>query len=713
MTDALTVTKQDVARTPERAPRPRTCAMQRARSCPVACCARVLAWMFVCALASGAQAASESFATALRWPLAGNARELRGGFGEPRAGHFHAGLDLSTGHHTGAEVLAPGAGTIERVRTSGVGYGRSLYLRVNGDRLLVFGHLDAFAPELAAYVDSAQRSSGDYELDLWPAAGRFRVAAGERIAWSGESGAGPPHLHVEIRHGDFALNPLLAGLAVEDTVPPRLEQLVLEPLDERSWVERGAAPHVLPLRTGGETLLVEGRVRLTLRASDATDNSGVLPVRVAGARWNGAWVECRMDSISWAGDMSQLGWLIDRGRVTGSDGVILDAPAGFRPRFLKSSRAESLAVELVSVAPGAPPRVLELYARDAAGRETTRRVWLRGPRPQEHGPDTTRVATAARTKRRAAAAAAAEPRWAFACLPDQRVRIRVTGAPAGLRDVRIERGGSRPEQGGGAPATWDGAGWSAVLDVNGTPDPDGYWIKGRSAAGAAWWHRGDYALWPTASPMTARVEDWALFNIDAEHAYESGIAMVRTALITELAPGAVGIRAALCVEPADLPLRAPVPVTLALPPGLSPVHTGLCRRDGPGDAWDWTEAPYDSASRTFRVNSGRLGQFALVRDDAAPEVTPLPAPARALAGPYSRWALTARVVDRTSGVDGRRSGFSVDGARVPTEWDPEMQALRWRPLHAPRAGTHHYQLEVVDHAGNRTARSGAFVIASQ
>ena len=94
---------------------------------------------------------------------------------------------MSTGGKTGAPVLAPGAGVIERVRTSGVGYGRSLYLRVNGDRLIVFGHLDAFAPEIAAYVDSVQRSTGEYEQDLWPATGRFRVAAGERIAWSGET----------------------------------------------------------------------------------------------------------------------------------------------------------------------------------------------------------------------------------------------------------------------------------------------------------------------------------------------------------------------------------------------------------------------------------------------------------------------------------------------------------------------------------------------
>src|SRR5262249_34872973 len=152
-------------------------------------------------------------------------------------------------------------------------------------------------------------------------------------------------------------------------------------------------------------------------------------------------------------------------RVLGSDGVILDAPANYRPRFLTSSRPLQEAVELVKVAPGDPPRALELYARDAAGNESTRRVWLRGPRGRELGPDTT---AAPRPKAAGAKTApvAADPQWSFASLPDQRVRVRVTHTPPGLAGVRIERGGTNPN-GLGAWATWDGAGWTAVLYVNG------------------------------------------------------------------------------------------------------------------------------------------------------------------------------------------------------------------------------------------------------
>jgi hypothetical protein len=651
--------------------------------------------------------------------LALEPRALRGGFGEPRANHFHAGLDVSTRQAVGADVLAPAEATVERVRASGSGYGRSLYLRTNDGRLIVFGHLDAFAPELAAYVDSAQRATGDYDVDLWPRAGRFRFAAGTRVAWSGQSGAGPPHLHVEIRHGDLALNPLLAGLSVPDTMPPRLTRLVLEPTDENSWVERRAAPHLHALRAAAETLLVEGRVRLTVVASDRANGSNELPVRIVGARFSGAWVECRMDSVSWAGEMSQLEWLLDVGRVLGTDGVILDAPAGFRPRFLRTSRDESLAVNLVQVAPGAPAQLLELYATDAPGHTVTHRMWLRGPAPNERGPvrDTSPLPKPRRaTKGRHAAPTPAHATlalWEFAGLPERRLRVRVLGAPPGLRDVVLERGVPRGLASDSARATWDGRGWSAVMDLSNTPDPEGLWIKGTRTDGTAWWQRGSFAFWPTGTSLPVRIEDWASVRVEPGRAYESGVLVARTASLSNLPAGAPGVGGVVELQPVSPPLSHSVPVTLTPPAGLSRDRLGVYRRDRDGEAWDWADADWDSASGAFRVSTTRLGQFAMIRDTTPPVarvVTPI---ARAkTGGAYSTWRLAAVVRDAASGIAGRQSGFTVDEAKVPTEWDAEENVLRWRPRTPPAPGTHRYRLEVRDRVGNRTIRSGTFVIAS-
>ena len=190
--------------------------------------------------------------------------------------------------------------------------------------------------------------------------------------------------------------------------------------------------------------------------------------------------------------------------------------------------------------------------------------------------------------------------------------------------------------------------------------------------------------------------------------------MVRTAHVDGLPAGATGVRASVVIEPATMPLRKPVGITLVLPAGVSPVHTGIARRDSEADEWEWNDARWDSTSRTFTATSSRLGQFALVRDDTPPEVTPLPAPAKAhTPGPYSTWALTARVKDAMSGVLGDSSAFEVDGTRVPTEWDAEEHVLRWRPRVPPAAGTHHYRVVALDHAGNRTVRTGTFVLASR
>ena len=136
---------------------------------------------------------------------------LTGTFGEYRGGHFHAGLDFSTGEEVGKPVYASLAGYVTRVRTSGVGYGRSLYIQADDGRLLVYGHLSAFDEPLASYVAGVQDSNGVYEQDLWLDAKRYHVTPGQRIGWSGRSGTGPPHLHFEIRRGDVAYNPLLAG----------------------------------------------------------------------------------------------------------------------------------------------------------------------------------------------------------------------------------------------------------------------------------------------------------------------------------------------------------------------------------------------------------------------------------------------------------------------------------------------------------------------
>jgi hypothetical protein len=651
--------------------------------------------------------AGAALADRYHWPLDRPVKVLTGGFGEPRAAHFHAGLDLSTGRVVGTPALAPAAVWVERVRVSGSGYGRALYMRTAAGETFLFGHLDAYAPRIAAYVDSVQVATGQYEQDLWFHDPRFRFAAGEVVGWSGQSGAGPPHFHMELRHGDFSLSPLLHGFSAPDTVAPRIAHVVLEPVDERSTVQRMPAPFRVRLDSAfTDTLVVQGRVRVWMMADDAADSSaGTLPVRAMGVRWQGRGVECRMDSISWDGEMIQGEWLLDRGRLDGRSGVLLDAPARYRPRFLVSDQPDTVAVKRIDVPLGAPPRPLEVWATDPAGNRTLRSVWLRGANWREESRLRDGPPAAAR-----AVPGDAPPRWTFAVLPDQRLRIRVTGAPVGLRDVRFERA-SNPSL-PSADASWDGAGWTAVLNAEGLPDPDGLWMKATGADGREWWNRGAFALWPTASSLVIRHEDWAWFNVPVSATVEPGLVLVRPATITGLPEGSVAVRAALEAQPARTPLLQPVRIQMRLPQGVTTRRTAICRRDAEGQAWDWLSTTLDSLTGMAWADATHLGQFAVVRDEAAPRVDAPSASRVPPAGPYPAWELTAAVSDSLSGVDARASALVVDGVRVPTEWDAEAGVLRWRPLVPPTPGEHRARVEAVDRAGNATVREGLFVLDS-
>jgi len=95
---------------------------------------------------------------------------LTSSFGEYRPGHYHGGDDLSTGGVPGEPVLAPAAGYVWRLRASGVGYGRSIYFRLDDGRTILYGHLSAFAPAIEAAVEAEQDRLGRYEVDFRPPA---------------------------------------------------------------------------------------------------------------------------------------------------------------------------------------------------------------------------------------------------------------------------------------------------------------------------------------------------------------------------------------------------------------------------------------------------------------------------------------------------------------------------------------------------------------
>jgi murein DD-endopeptidase MepM/ murein hydrolase activator NlpD len=179
------------------------------------------------------------------WPL-DVAPVLVSSFGEFRATHLHAGLDLSTGGRSGLRCYAVGDGWVARMRMSPFGYGKALYVQLDVGPLVVYAHLSRFAGEIAERAWAEQLRRKGFSFDVYLQRDELRVRRGDVIAWSGASGIGHPHLHFEVREGDVARNPQTAGFAVRDKLAPTILDIAILPLSVSSHVEGGDTPHVIP-----------------------------------------------------------------------------------------------------------------------------------------------------------------------------------------------------------------------------------------------------------------------------------------------------------------------------------------------------------------------------------------------------------------------------------------------------------------------------------
>ena len=153
---------------------------------------------------------------------------LSGTFAELRGNHFHGGIDIKTQGRSGLKVFSVADGYISRIAVSPYGYGNALYIRHPEGYTSVYGHLNAFAPEIEQWVEDQFRDRSKNDGNLYPSAEQFPVSKGEFVAFSGNTGGSfGPHLHFEIRDTktEEPLNPLEFGLEVKDTRKPDIRGL--------------------------------------------------------------------------------------------------------------------------------------------------------------------------------------------------------------------------------------------------------------------------------------------------------------------------------------------------------------------------------------------------------------------------------------------------------------------------------------------------------
>ena len=223
------------------------------------------------------------------------AMQASGTFGEFRSNHFHSGLDLRVGGVIGDPVYAVGDGYVSRIKVSGYGGGKIVYITHPNGYKSVYMHLNNFCGKIADWVEKYQYNNHTFDLDVDISPETLPVRSGDQIANAGNTGgSGGPHLHFELRYAnnDKTINPLLFGYYMKDNTAPTIHDIRIYPFGESTTINgkneplslyaqtssptpkkgKGKKPAPKP-RPVGDTVKISGKFYLGIHTSDASDGS--------------------------------------------------------------------------------------------------------------------------------------------------------------------------------------------------------------------------------------------------------------------------------------------------------------------------------------------------------------------------------------------------------------------------------------------------------
>lgn len=619
-------------------------------------------------------------------------------FGEFRNNHFHAGLDLRTRKQTGFAVRAVADGTVERITVSRRGFGRALLLRHAGGATSLYSHLERFRPDLEAEVERlrarrGEKYFGDHVLAAPPA-----VSRGETIAFSGESGAGFPHLHVEIRdRAGYALNPLmLLEQPPADDRPPWLKGVLLRsrsgslvngdlgefyfPLRRREALYRPAAP-----------LRVSGPCDVVLHAVDLTGvGRSVAPFRLE-ALLDGRPLFAETFDRLCRDDNNQLGMVYDMSHSTASDFFFnLCSQEG----FALEQTGGRLAEELERLLPGA--HELRIVVEDCQGNRSQAAVPIEKEAAAGRPPATRRFA--------ATAPGAGMLRDCEVAVLANRgevmVKVGEFPAPASQLRLRIVQGSEEGMQAGreysrGVFFSFQPLNHEVPLRILIERVDNGLAVESRQLALHAVWLKNHLA-------QKARLGDFSA-DFGATSVREPTVLLLEEVeRQAELPLLATPLRA----YPEHFAFLDAVFFKFRPPAAIArPDQVGIFKQRPTGGNWVYLPTRYESGSGCFscRVLSG--GTYALLRDVLPPDVS--------LETPHSRHAgrlrrLVVRIRDRGKGVRDESLSVFLNGARLDVEYDPDWGHVLIEDLQALTRGENRLQVRIDDLGGNRSDRSFRF-----
>jgi hypothetical protein len=580
----------------------------------------------------------------------------------------------------GLPVRAAGAGEVFRLKVEWRGYGRALYQRLDDGRILVYAHLESFAlPGLEEAVGRARSRSGRFPGDI-AIEPPLRVRRGDLLARSGESGAGLPHLHFEVRSADNRpLDPQGQGLPrIPDARAPVFEAVWLHAESAETWVGGPSWSQRLPVRRGKAGVWeagpakTSGPVQIAFEAHDPTPEGGRLGLAGLEVHVDGHLLSSHRPASFDFGSVRAIAAIHDA-----SVSHLSPTRFAYRPPLL---------IEPPGSGSPRQSRRIEIGTFDAAGNRSRLRLRIDFV-----------------------------PRSSLAGRPPAPPQA------GGTLVARFDPAASRwlpgalflPAAGGVAqPGDW------RLVFEDGRPSPAQAWSGLRATLPALWTVAlsGEARLrFESADERTSLRAAQSLSDGGAM-SLEIGGARLRLPAGAFPAGGAVSMQE-LEGPPPEAGLEAAGPA-LRLEPGWRvpaasgvlrwrfderahrPERVGVYRWDAFKARWIYAGGVGQARAGTLEIEIGELGTFRLLEDvlPPAPGGEDRPAAGRTMSG--SGWSVRVGAIDSGSGIPWDGVRVELDGQALESEYDPDR---KWAVADLPGVlapGEHTLRVEARDRAGN-------------
>lgn len=652
--------------------------------------------MIVTLLCGGRSVFAKDPASRYVWPLEGKTN-ISSGFCDYRQQHYHGGIDISTGGKEGLPVRAPDSGHVMRITTSYWGYGKALYIQMADGRIAVCGHLSEFSPEITEYVESNQYAAKRYEQNLWPGPTEIPVGRGEIVAKTGQTGAGPPHLHFEIRTGDNRpLNPLRYAFDAPDGIAPSIKSVTLEPRQPDrlnvlpSRVDGGLSPKTYAFtgppsaRAFADTPSIAGKVGVVVETSDA----------ISAPRWTVSAYICRLlvngvlvaaiheDSINY--DDTRL---INLHRsYTGRPGIAERPINMFRLPGNRLWHYGPLVndgwLELdKTVMPGTNDVRIEV--EDAAGNKSVAEFKILAQELIETG-EQTAIPPAAEGAGRSIEIVPRE--WArnglFVTLKHG-IESRATYFADRQMTQPLDALKIKSE----SPVVWLPA--DALIG-------DTIWIESDSTAAPQ--AIGVHAMSGANGGALESSDGKARVHFSPGDLYES--AYLQFAPETLSAKSRSTVSAAYNLTPSDIPFAHTAQLTIDLQDAAHPERLAIYSYRPDNNGWSHVGGEDHRTADSISCDIGSPGIFAVLSDSKPPTIQDVQ-PGKGAPSKDSRPWIRFAMFDDLSGIGSDADVLmTIDGEWTLVEYDPDTRQAKARPRQALTPGEHKVAISVKDRAGN-------------